>query len=630
MKEIVLQGVRTHNLKNIDVSMPRDQLVVITGLSGSGKSSLAFDTIYAEGQRRYVESLSAYARQFLSVMPKPDVDLIEGLSPAIAIEQKTTSHNPRSTVGTITEIYDYMRLLYARVGTPCCPTHDIELKAQTVTQMVDMVMTITEGTPIMILAPVVRGRKGEHHKLLARLQAQGYLRARVNGEIVELDDMPTLNAKQKHEIEVVIDRLKVKPGIEQRVAESIDTALALAEGLVYIGFMQPGVDELVFSERFACPECGYSLEELTPRMFSFNNPKGACPTCEGLGVAEFFDISKIISNPNLSVAGGAIRGWNRRNYYYYQLLSCLASHYKFDMDQPFNQLPKNIQDILLNGSGDEVIEFTYRGHNDSVVTKQHAFEGVLPNMKRRYHETDSVAVRDDLAKYLTMSECSDCQGARLRLESRHVYIGGEPISHVSDLSIQNALDFFTALTLSGQKEAVAFKIIKEIKSRLEFLVNVGLDYLSLSRSANTLSGGETQRIRLASQIGSGLVGVMYILDEPSIGLHQKDNERLLATLQALRDLGNSVLVVEHDEDAILMADYVLDVGPGAGVHGGHIIAQGTPEEIKKNKQSLTGRYLSGELSIEVPKQRVQNTCRSQIKIEKAFCHNLKELFLKNT
>lgn len=625
MSDITLQGVRTHNLKNIDVDLPRNQLVVITGLSGSGKSSLAFDTIYAEGQRRYVESLSSYARQFLSMMEKPDVDLIEGLSPAIAIEQKASSHNPRSTVGTITEIYDYLRLLYARVGIPRCPVHGDDLQAQTITHMVDMVMALPENTAIMILSPVIRQRKGEYQNLIATLIGQGFLRARIDGTLVELEQAPVLHLRQKHTIEVVVDRIKVRAGIEQRLAESFETAVHLSDGLGQVAFMHGKQADLVFSTRYACPQCGYSLEELAPRMFSFNNPKGACSCCEGLGVEQRFDPEKIVHNKEISLAAGAIRGWDRRNYYYFQLMTSLAKHYGFSLDIPFKKLPKKTQQAILYGSGDELVTFSYRTHNNKVSKKVEPFEGVIPTMQRRYAQTDSLAVREDLSAYLTMSTCSQCQGSRLRLETQHVFIEEKNIAQVTDLSISDALDFFTQLKLTGKRAAIAGKIIKEISNRLSFLVNVGLNYLSLSRSAETLSGGETQRIRLASQIGSGLVGVMYILDEPSIGLHQRDNQRLLDTLMRLRDLGNTVIVVEHDEETIKTADYVLDLGPGAGIHGGEIVAQGTPSEIMNNKSSLTGQYLSGKQAIAVPTKRIENTCRPMIKIKGARCHNLQNI-----
>lgn len=626
MAKIRLRGVRTHNLKNIDVDIPRNKLVVITGLSGSGKSSLAFDTLYAEGQRRYVESLSAYARQFLSMMNKPDVDLIEGLSPAIAIEQKTASHNPRSTVGTITEIYDYLRLLFARVGQPRCPFHQLDLNAQTVSQMVDHVLTLPEDSAIMILAPVIRERKGEYLQLIAQLRNQGYIRARIDGAVVELDNAPALDLRKKHTIEVVVDRIKVRPSVRQRLAESFETALKLADGLAGIAFLDPksGAERL-FSAKFACPECGFNLEELEPRLFSFNNPKGACPDCDGLGLKQYFDASKIVHNSELSLASGAIRGWDRRHLYYYQLLSALARHYHFDIDTAFFQLPKPIQKIILYGSGEENITFDYLSPTKKIVQRKHPFEGVIPIMERRYQETDSNSIREELAKYLTTHPCATCDGTRLRLEARNVFLQDKNLPQITSLSISQCLKFFSEIKLIGNRAEIAAKILKEVNSRLTFLVNVGLEYLNLSRSSETLSGGEAQRIRLASQIGSGLVGVMYILDEPSIGLHQRDNSRLLSTLTQLRDMGNTLIVVEHDEEAILTADYVIDVGPGAGVHGGYIVAQGTPEEIKKNKKSLTGQYLSGAKTIPVPKKRIPNTCKKLLKIVGANCNNLRNV-----
>lgn len=626
MNKISLRGVRTHNLKNIDLDLPRDQLIVITGLSGSGKSSLAFDTLYAEGQRRYVESLSSYARQFLSMMEKPDVDTIEGLSPAISIEQKSTSHNPRSTVGTITEIYDYLRLLYARVGIPRCPEHHVELHAQTISQMTDQIMELPTDTAIMLLAPVVRERKGEHIDLIKRLQTQGYIRARIDGDVVDLDQAPKLDLRRKHTIEVVVDRLKIREDQKLRIAESLETALSLSEGLVTLAFMQKeGGKERTFSARFACPECGYSIEELEPRLFSFNNPVGACPDCDGLGVKQFFDPEKVVHNFELSLANGAIRGWDRRNVYYYQLLSSLAKHYGFDLETPFIELDEKIQEIILCGSEDEEITFTYINPQGKKIKRSHPFEGVVPNMERRYRETESNKIREDLAKYLTLDDCDGCDGTRLCIEARHVFINRKNLPEISAMSIGQAIEFFEGLTLKGNRAEIAEKILKEVNARLGFLNQVGLNYLTLNRSAETLSGGEAQRIRLASQIGSGLVGVMYILDEPSIGLHQRDNTRLLKTLYHLRDLGNTVIVVEHDEEAILSADYVVDIGPGAGVHGGEIVAQGTPDQVKQNKASITGQYLSGKQAIAVPKKRVQNTCRQQIKIKDATCHNLQHV-----
>ncbi len=607
MDKIEIRGARTHNLKNINVTIPRDKLVVITGLSGSGKSSLAFDTLYAEGQRRYVESLSAYARQFLSLMEKPDVDSIEGLSPAISIEQKSTSHNPRSTVGTITEIYDYLRLMYARVGEPRCPTHDVPLAAQTISQMVDQVLALPEGEKLMILAPIIQDRKGEHTKVLDNLAAQGFIRARIDGELCDLSDPPKLELQKKHTIEVVVDRIKVREGLELRLAESFETALELSGGTAIVAAMDADskLDSMIFSANFACPHCGYSMQELEPRLFSFNNPAGACSVCDGLGIEQFFDPKKVVGNPELSLSGGAIRGWDKRNFYYYQMLQSLARHYKFDLNKPFNSLSEAHQQAVLFGSGKTEIEFTYMNDRGDRVARTHPFEGIIPNMQRRYRETDSTAVREDLSKYLASQPCKSCHGTRLRLEARHVYVNNTTLPEVVERSIGGALEFFEGLQLEGQKAQIAEKILKEINDRLGFLVNVGLNYLSLSRSAETLSGGEAQRIRLASQIGAGLVGVMYVLDEPSIGLHQRDNERLLRTLTHLRDLGNTVIVVEHDEDAIRAADHVIDIGPGAGVHGGQVIAQGHYEEIVADENSLTGDYLSGRKAIEVPAQRHQ-------------------------
>ena len=565
MDTISIRGARTHNLANLDVDLPRDRLIVITGLSGSGKSSLAFDTIYAEGQRRYVESLSAYARQFLSMMEKPDVDHIEGLSPAISIEQKSTSHNPRSTVGTVTEIYDYLRLLYARAGIPRCPDHGLDLSAQTVSQMVDQVLALPEDSKLLLLAPVVQERKGEHLELIAELRAQGFIRARIDGQVVELEHAPKLDLRRKHSIEVVVDRFKLRPDAGLRLAESFETALRLADGSARVAYMdEPKRKELVFSAKFACPLCGYSLAELEPRLFSFNNPVGACPSCDGLGVKQFFDAARIAAHPHLSLAGGAVRGWDRRNAWYFQLLQSLARHYQFDIETPFDELPEKIRKVILRGSGDEVISFRYVNERGGSVARRHAFEGVIPNMERRYHETESPMVREELAKYLSSRPCPECGGTRLRREARFVFVGGENLSGITGRSVGEALRFFEQLSLPGWRGEIATKIVKEIRARLSFLVNVGLDYLALDRSAETLSGGEAQRIRLASQIGSGLVGVMYILDEPSIGLHQRDNARLLETLMHLRDLGNTVIVVEHDEDAIRHADHVLDMGPGAG------------------------------------------------------------------
>lgn len=629
MDTIDIRGARTHNLKNINLTIPRDKLIVITGLSGSGKSSLAFDTLYAEGQRRYVESLSAYARQFLSLMEKPDVDSIEGLSPAISIEQKSTSHNPRSTVGTITEIYDYLRLLFARVGEPRCPDHDVPLTAQTISQMVDKVLSLPEESKMMLLAPVVKNRKGEHVKLLDSLAAQGYIRARIDGEICDLSDPPELALQKKHTIEVVVDRFKVRSDLATRLAESFETALELSGGTAVVADMDnPKAEELVFSANFACPHCGYSVPELEPRLFSFNNPAGACPTCDGLGVQQFFDESRVVQNESISLAGGAVKGWDRRNFYYYQMLTSLAKHYKFNIETPYEDLPQKIKDIVMHGSGKEEIEFQYMNDRGDVVIRKHPFEGILNNMARRYKETESMSVREELAKNISNRPCADCGGSRLRPEARNVYIGNINLPQISEKSIGESLEFFQGLTLTGQKAQIAEKILKEIKERLEFLVNVGLNYLSLSRSAETLSGGEAQRIRLASQIGAGLVGVMYVLDEPSIGLHQRDNERLLNTLIHLRNLGNTVIVVEHDEDAIREADHIIDIGPGAGVHGGQVIAQGTAKEIMANPNSITGKFLSGEEKIEIPKKRTALDKNKLLKLKGATGNNLKGVNLE--
>ena len=629
MDTIDIRGARTHNLKNINLTIPRDKLIVITGLSGSGKSSLAFDTLYAEGQRRYVESLSAYARQFLSLMEKPDVDSIEGLSPAISIEQKSTSHNPRSTVGTITEIYDYLRLLFARVGEPRCPDHDVPLTAQTISQMVDKVLSLPEESKMMLLAPVVKNRKGEYVKLLDSLAAQGYIRARIDGEICDLSDPPALALQKKHTIEVVVDRFKVRSDLATRLAESFETALELSGGTAVVADMDnPKAEELVFSANFACPHCGYSVPELEPRLFSFNNPAGACPTCDGLGVQQFFDESRVVQNESISLAGGAVKGWDRRNFYYYQMLTSLAKHYKFDIETPYEDLPQKIKDIVMHGSGKEEIEFQYMNDRGDVVIRKHPFEGILNNMARRYKETESMSVREELAKNISNRPCADCGGSRLRPEARNVYIGNINLPQISEKSIGESLEFFQGLTLTGQKAQIAEKILKEIKERLEFLVNVGLNYLSLSRSAETLSGGEAQRIRLASQIGAGLVGVMYVLDEPSIGLHQRDNERLLNTLIHLRNLGNTVIVVEHDEDAIREADHIIDIGPGAGVHGGQVIAQGTAKEIMANPNSITGKFLSGEEKIEIPKKRTALDKSKLLKLKGATGNNLKGVNLE--
>ncbi|MBF6058946.1 excinuclease ABC subunit UvrA [Thiomicrorhabdus heinhorstiae] len=623
LEEIVIRGARTHNLKNIDVTLPRDKLIVITGLSGSGKSSLAFDTIYAEGQRRYVESLSAYARQFLSVMEKPDVDHIEGLSPAISIEQKSTSHNPRSTVGTVTEIYDYLRLLFARVGTPRCPTHGCDLEAQTVSQMVDRTLELDEGTKCLLLAPVVRGKKGEHHTLLDELQAQGFIRARIDGEVRELDGTIQLDKNKKHNIEVIVDRFKIRYDIKQRLAESFETALRLADGLAQVMPMDEDDDfELLFSEKFACPHCGYAVSELEPRIFSFNNPHGACPSCDGLGIKDSFEAQRVITHPELSLAGGAIRGWDRRHKYYYDLLKAVADFYEFDIETPWQELNKDVQNVILFGSGRKKIPLPHGKYSDT-----RRFEGVIPNMERRFAETESKAVRDELEKYRVTKPCESCHGTRLNEVARNVFINDYTLPSLTDLPVGDLHDIFDTLKLSGTKGEIAAKIVKEIHDRLSFLVNVGLNYLTLGRSADTLSGGEAQRIRLASQIGAGLVGVMYVLDEPSIGLHQRDNDRLLSTLTHLRDLGNTVIVVEHDEDAIRAADYVLDIGPGAGVHGGRIMAQGTPQQIMDNPQSLTGQYLKGTQSIEVPQNRLQPQGEKWLTIEGAHGNNLKDVTL---
>ncbi len=624
MSLIRIRGARTHNLRNVNLDLPRDRLIVFTGLSGSGKSSLAFDTIYAEGQRRYVESLSAYARQFLSMMDKPDVDSIEGLSPAIAIEQKSTSHNPRSTVGTVTEIYDYLRLLFARAGVPRCPDHGMDLAAQTVSEMVDQVMRLPEGTPLLLLAPAILERKGEHAHVIDELKAQGFVRARIDGKVVELDAPPKLNAKRKHTIEAVVDRFRVRADVAQRLAESFETALRLADGVVRIAFMDsPDREELVFSDRFACKICGYSLAELEPRLFSFNNPAGACPSCDGLGVKQFFDPERVVHHPHLSLASGAIRGWDRRNAYYFQLIQSLAKQYKFDIEKPWNELQEPIRTVLLRGSDDVKIEFNYvdaRGNNSR---RAHKWEGILPNLERRYRETESLTVREELAKYLSNQSCPECQGTRLNRAARHVFVADRSLPTLAGLSVGDAVEWFGSMQLGGWRGEIASRIVKEIGDRLRFLKDVGLDYLTLDRSAETLSGGEAQRIRLASQIGSGLVGVMYILDEPSIGLHQRDNQRLLNTLVRLRDLGNSVIVVEHDEDAIRQADYVVDLGPGAGVHGGHIVAQGTPAEVESNPASVTGQFLSGTRRIEVPSLRTPVQKDRVLRIVNATGNNLK-------
>ena len=626
METIKIRGARTHNLKNIDLDLPRHKLVVITGLSGSGKSSLAFDTLYAEGQRRYVESLSAYARQFLQLMEKPDVDLIEGLSPAIAIEQKATSHNPRSTVGTVTEIHDYLRLLFARAGDPYCPEHDLVLQSQSVGQMVDHVLALPEGTKVMILSPLVVERKGEQVDLFNELRAQGFTRLRINGTVCEIDALPTLQKNKKHTVEIVVDRLKVNIESKQRLAESFETALRHADGRALAVEMDSGVEHL-FSAKFACPICSYSLPELEPRLFSFNNPMGACPKCDGLGVISFFDPKRIVGTPSLSLNSGAIKGWDRRNQFYHQLLIGLSLHYGFDIEQPFEQLPEDVRQVVLYGSGKQEIAFVYLNERGKTTLREHAFEGIVNNLERRYKETDSPSVREELSKYLNSCSCTECNGTRLRLEARHVRVADMNLYQISALPLQQALEFFTGLKLQGQKQAIAEKIVVEIASRLTFLNDVGLNYLTLERSAETLSGGEAQRIRLASQIGSGLTGVMYVLDEPSIGLHQRDNDRLLTTLYKLRDMGNSVIVVEHDEDAIRHADYVVDMGPGAGEHGGIVVAQGTPEEICRNQDSLTGDYLTGRRSIPMPEKQLSPDSERMFKISGACGNNLKDITL---
>ncbi len=623
MQRIHIRGARTHNLKNVDLDLPRDKLIVFTGLSGSGKSSLAFDTIYAEGQRRYVESLSTYARQFLSVMEKPDVDHIEGLSPAISIEQKSTSHNPRSTVGTITEIYDYLRLLFARAGEPRCPEHDTLLEAQTVSQMVDQTLALPEGSRLMLLAPVVEERKGAQEQVLEELRAQGYVRARIDGAVVELDAAPELDRQRKHSIEVVVDRFKIRDGLQQRLADSFETALAIADGRALLAAIDGQSADVVFSSRYACPVCGYSLTELEPRLFSFNNPAGACPSCDGLGTKQFFDPARVVAQPALSLPAGAVRGWDRRNTYYFQMVEALGRHLGFDVDAPFQDLPERAREVLLYGSGEEEIAFTYFNDRGKSSTRVQPFEGIIPNMERRYRETDSAMVREELARYISQQACPECGGARLNRAARHVFVAGRRLPELAAMAVGSARDFFATLDLPGRRGEIAAKVVKEIGQRLDFLVNVGLDYLTLERSADTLSGGEAQRIRLASQIGAGLVGVMYILDEPSIGLHQRDNERLLSTLTYLRDLGNTVIVVEHDEDAIRSADHVVDIGPGAGVHGGRIVAQGTPEEIVADRASLTGDYLSGRRAIAVPEERTPADPERQIAIRGARGNNLK-------
>jgi len=629
MDKIEVRGARTHNLKNINLTIPRDKLVVITGLSGSGKSSLAFDTLYAEGQRRYVESLSTYARQFLSMMEKPDIDHIEGLSPAISIEQKSTSHNPRSTVGTITEIYDYLRLLFARVGEPHCPEHNIKLEAQTVSQMVDKVITLPADTRIMVLAPIVRKRKGQHIHVFNELKTSGFIRARVNGLVCEIEYPPELDKNKKHSIDVVIDRLKIRPGLEQRLAESFETAIQLADGLAVVSMMEgnSGEKDLVFSSLFACRKCGHSISELEPRLFSFNNPAGACSGCDGLGLKQFFDEQRVITDSSLSLSEGAIRGWDRRSVYYFHILTSLAEHFGFAVDTPFNKLSKKHQEVLLRGSDGEVVDFVYVNDRGDTRTRSYAFEGVLPNMERRYHETDSTVVREELAKYLSSQPCPDCGGTRLRRDARHVLIQGINLPSITEMTVTQALEYFNYLKLTGKRAKIAEKVLKELQNRLKFLVDVGLNYLNLSRSAETLSGGEAQRIRLASQIGAGLVGVMYILDEPSIGLHQRDNNRLLNTLFHLRDLGNSVIVVEHDEGAIRSADHIIDIGPGAGIHGGEIVATGTIDQIESAPNSLTGKYLAGKESIKVPEARTPYDEKKLIQVQGATGNNLQEVNL---
>lgn len=629
MDKILIRGARTHNLKNVDLTLPRDKLIVITGLSGSGKSSLAFDTLYAEGQRRYVESLSAYARQFLSMMEKPDVDTIEGLSPAISIEQKSTSHNPRSTVGTITEFYDYLRLLYARVGTPRCPDHDIPLEAQTVSQMVDQVLALPEGSKLMLLAPVIRERKGEHLAVFDEMRAQGFVRARVDGKLYELDEVPKLDKQKKHSIDVVVDRFKVRADLQQRLAESFETALSLADGIALVAPMDEDedVEEIIFSARFACPVCGHSISELEPKLFSFNNPAGACPTCDGLGVKQFFDARRVV-NGELTLAEGAIRGWDRRNVYYFQMLGSLAQHYGFSLEEPFDELGAEHQKVVLYGSGRENVDFRYLNDRGDIVKRSHPFEGILPNLERRYRETESATVREELAKFLSTQPCPDCHGTRLRREARHVWVGDRTLPAITAMPVGEACEYAAGLSLTGRRGEIAAKILKEIRDRLQFLVNVGLDYLTLDRSADTLSGGEAQRIRLASQIGAGLVGVMYILDEPSIGLHQRDNERLLGTLTHLRNLGNTVIVVEHDEDAIRLADYVVDIGPGAGVHGGQVVAEGTPDQVMNHPDSLTGKYLSGRKKIAVPAKRTPRDKKKLLKLKGARGNNLQNVNLE--
>ncbi|MCK7598754.1 excinuclease ABC subunit UvrA [Microbulbifer sp. CAU 1566] len=628
MDTIYVRGARTHNLKNIDLDIPRDKLIVITGLSGSGKSSLAFDTLYAEGQRRYVESLSTYARQFLSMMEKPDVDTVEGLSPAISIEQKSTSHNPRSTVGTITEIYDYLRLLFARVGEPRCPEHHEPLQAQTVSQMVDQVLALPEGTKIMLLAPVVRDRKGEHLHVFEQLRRDGFVRARIDGTVCDLDDTPKLDKRKKHTIEVVVDRFKVRDDLQLRLAESFETALNLTDGIASISYMDGGKDDHLFSARHACPVCDYSLDELEPRLFSFNNPAGACPACDGLGVKQFFDEDKVILDPGSSISEGAIRGWDRRNIYYYHMLTSLAEHFDFDIDKPWQKLRKRDREVILHGSGDTPVDFSYVNDRGDVTIRRHTFEGIIPNFQRRYRDTESQSVREELAKYLSTQKCPDCAGTRLRREARNVFVDNRTLAQITELPVGDAFEYFAnQLQFKGAQKEIADKILKELRDRFRFLVDVGLNYLTLNRSAETLSGGEAQRIRLASQIGAGLVGVMYILDEPSIGLHQRDNERLLNTLTHLRDIGNTVIVVEHDEDAIRAADFLIDIGPGAGVHGGEVVAAGTHEQVASCERSLTGQYLSGKKQIKIPEKRIAASAEV-LKIAGATGNNLKNVDLE--
>ena len=626
MDTIRIRGARTHNLKNVNLDFPRDRLIVITGLSGSGKSSLAFDTIYADGQRRYVESLSAYARQFLSMMEKPDVDHIEGLSPAISIEQKSTSHNPRSTVGTITEIYDYLRLLFARVGEPRCPEHRKPLAASTISQMVDLVLEQPEGSRLMLLAPVVQERKGEHLQVVERIRAEGFVRARIDGEILELDNVPTMELRRKHTIEAVVDRFRVRPDLGLRLAESLETATRLSDGLAIVASMDdPGAEEMVFSTRFACPECGYSLSELEPRLFSFNNPGGACPRCDGLGVIRFFDADKIVQDRSLSLPDGAIRGWDRRNAYYFQMIKSLAKHYGFSIDTPYAQLDEDVRRVLLYGSGSEEIAFEYLHSKRGTVRRRHAFEGVVPNMQRRYRETESAMIREDLNRYQSSQPCPACSGQRLNQAARHVFVNDTSLPAITAMTVMQAREFFQRLVMSGRRGEIAVRILKEVEDRLRFLINVGLDYLTLDRNAESLSGGEAQRIRLASQIGAGLVGVMYVLDEPSIGLHQRDNKRLLATLRQLRDMGNTVIVVEHDEEAIRAADHVIDMGPGAGLHGGSVVVQGKPDDIARCRESLTGAYLSGRRHIDMPTRRVDLDPERVVTVSGATGNNLKSV-----